>query len=96
MADVVENDAALIKLLKKLPTGFQEECDSMNEKQLRDCVVESTHNLETAVADLKDKEEYKKLKMQWKELNEPIRDIKKAQKSKVQYCFHRLEGLGKI
>jgi predicted component of type VI protein secretion system len=96
MADVVENDAALLKLIKKLPTGFQEECDSYNEKQLRDCIVESTHNLQTAVDELKSKEEYKKLRTQWKELNEPIRDIKAAQKSKVSYCLHRLEQLGKL
>jgi hypothetical protein len=96
MTDVVENDASLIKLIKTLPTGFKEECDSMTEKQLRDCVVESTHNLETAVSELKEKIEYKVAKEEWKKLNEPIRDIKKAQKGKVKYCFHRLEGLGKI
>ena len=96
MADVVENDAALIKLIKKLPSGFKEESDGYTEKQLRDCVVESSHNLETSVAELKENEEYKKIQEKWKEINEPIKEIKKAQKSKISYCLHLLEGKGTL
>lgn len=96
MTDTVENDAALVKLIKKLPTGFKEEADAMKEQNLRDCIVQSSHNLETSVSELKEADDYKKLKEKWKDINEPIRDIKKAQKAKIQYCLARLEQLGKL
>ena len=96
MADTVANDESLIKLIKSLPHGFQEEADAMSEEELRSCIVSSSHNLEVAVTELKETEDYKKMKESWKEMNEPIRDVKKSQKAKIQYSLHRLEQLGKI
>jgi hypothetical protein len=96
MADTVDNDMDLLKLIKKLPSGFQEEADSWSETKLRDCIVESTHNLETSVKEMEDKEAYKAAKAKWKDLSDPVRDIKKAQKSKISYCLHLLETQGKL
>lgn len=96
MTDTVENNEALLKLIKKLPSGFQEEADAMTPEQLEKCIVESTHNLETAVKEMEEKPKYKAAKAAWKEIADPVRDAKKAQKAKIQYCLHNLEQKGKI
>jgi hypothetical protein len=96
MADVVANDADLIKLIKKLPTGFKEECDGFDEKKLRDCIVESEYNLQAEIEKFENDEKFKSLKFQYKEAAEPLRDAKKAQKAKIQYCIILLQQKGKL
>ena len=92
----VANTEELIKLIKKLPHGFQEEADAWSIDQLRNCIVESTHNLETAVKEIEEHEEFKKAKAAWKNVSDPVKDIKKAQKAKIQYSLHLLELKGSL
>lgn len=86
----------LDKVIKNLPTGFKDDADAMTEQQLRNCIVESEHNLQTAVKGMEDNSEYQKLKTAYKEASEPLRDAKKTQKAKIAYCLNRLEELGKL
>ena len=96
MADVVENDEALLKLIKKLPAKFQEEADAMKESELRDCIVQSEVNLKNEIAKFEDDDHFQKLKVAYKEAAGPLADAKKAQKAKIAYCLHLLEQKGKI
>lgn len=96
MAKSVGSWEDLAKIKKALPTGFEEEADQMKEDQLRNCIVESEHNLRTEIAKFEDNEEFLKLKEKYKEAAAPLRDAKKCQTAKIRYCLHRLEEIGKI
>jgi hypothetical protein len=96
MADVVENDEALLKLIKKLPPGFQVEADAMDEKKLRDEIVKSAHNAETTIAEEKEKDSYKKAKVAWSDANITIKETKAFHKARTSYCLHLLEQKGNI
>jgi hypothetical protein len=81
-------------LLKKLPTGFADEADRMNEQQLRDCIVESSNNIKVITSDMKENSKLQGATDIVKEMKAPYAEAKKAQAAKVQYCLRRLEETG--
>lgn len=86
----------LDKVVKNLPTGFKDDADAMKESDLRNCIIESEHNLSVEIEKMESNQKYQSLKEAYKEATAPIRDAKKAQKAKIAYCLHRLGELGKI
>lgn len=96
MPQETEFDPKLDKVVKKLGVGVKEEMDAMKESDLRNVIVESTNNIAVATAELENNTKYQNLKSQFKAAGEGLRDTKKAQKAKIDYALHCLEGMGKI
>lgn len=96
MPQDTEFDPKLDKIIKKLGVGVKEEMDAMKEADLRNAIVESTNNIAVATAELEANSKYQSLKTQYKAAGEGLRDTKKAQKAKIDYALHCLEGMGKI
>ena len=86
----------LTKLLKDLPTGFQEEADAMSEVALRNVIVESSHNISSTTEEMKSNDGYKQAKENLKAISIPYRDAMKTQKAKIAYALKLLEQKGKI
>ena len=96
MPQETEFDPKLDKIIKKLGAGVKDEMDAMKETDLRNVIVESTNNIATAIAELEANGKYQNLKASFKAAGEGLRDTKKAQKAKIDYALHCLEGMGKI
>lgn len=91
---MTDNDLA--KLVKKLPSGFEDEALAMNETQLRNLIVDSENNIRTAEIEMKENEAFQKAKESYKLAAEPFKETKTAQKAKIQFALHLLESSGKI
>lgn len=96
MAEETDYDPKLNKILKNLGTGVKEEMDAMSEEKLRNVIVESTNNIETAIAELEANNKYQNLKANFKAAGEGLRDTKKAQKSRISYALVLLGDKGKL
>ncbi|HWZ23101.1 MAG TPA: hypothetical protein VNW06_10635 [Cytophagaceae bacterium] len=82
------------KWLKKLPTGFADDADSMSDDDLKKVIVGSEKNISTIE---KEKEEDVKLsgaKDIIKDLSVPYRDAKNCQTAKIKYALFLLENRG--
>lgn len=81
-------------IVKGLPTGFAEEAEAMDSRQLRDCVVDCERNIDEAVRGMEDNEQFQALKTAYKEACAPLREVKKAQRAKIALCLALLEERG--
>lgn len=82
------------RLLKALPTGFQEGIESMDTEEIKKKIYEcQAHSWEINKA----KDEDEKLngaKLLAKELAAPYREADTVEQAKAKYCFFVLEGRG--
>ena len=89
-------DPKLDKIVKKLGHGVKEDMDAMDEKHLRDAIVDAANNIATALAELEANTKYQNLKANFKAAGEGMREVKKAQKARSDYALILLENMGKI
>lgn len=84
----------LEKIKKKLPVGWAEDADAMNESQLRDAIVDASLKTQEA-KDARDADEkLAAARLVASEMAAPYRDAIKAQEAKVAYAKHLLEAMG--
>lgn len=84
------------KLLKKLPTGFQDEADAMDEAALRETIVTAEAQVREVEKSREDDDALAAAREHVKDLAGPYRDAINAQRAKGSYCLHRLEEMGKL
>lgn len=92
----VKYDSKMEKTIKNLGLGVKEEMDSMNELELRGVIVDSTNSISVAIADLEANPKYQQHKLALKDVSASMKEVKKAQKAKIDYSLHRLSDMGKI
>ena len=90
------NDSATFpeKLLKKLPTGFSEDADSMSEDELKKTIINCENNIFTIEKEKAADVKLSAAKDISKELSGPYRDAKNCQDAKIRYCLYLLHGKG--
>jgi hypothetical protein len=82
------------KIVKQLPTGWQDEADAMSSEQLKKVIVESAANIaETQRAEEND-EDLAKKKYAATDAAAPYKDAKKCQGAKISYALLRLAERG--
>jgi adenylate kinase len=82
------------KWLKKLPTGFSEDADSMSEADLKKTIVSCENNIFTIEKEKTNDVKLNAAKEISKELSGPYRDAKSCQDAKIRYCLFLLHGKG--
>ena len=82
------------KLLKKLPTGFTDEADSLDEEGLKKVIIQAEKNIYTINQEKEADAKLNGAKEIAKELSAPYSDAKKCQAAKILYALHLLEGKG--
>jgi len=92
----VKFDKKMEKTIKNLGTGVKDEMDAMKEADLRNIIVESTNSISVAIADLEANPKYKQHKAALQDVSASMKEVKKAQKAKIDYSLHRLGEMGKI
>lgn len=81
-------------LLKKLPVGFSDEADRMDEEQLRDTIVQANNTKKRIQDEMKGDQKLNGALDIVKSLKEPYSDAKKAQDAKIEYCLRLLDEKG--
>jgi uncharacterized FlaG/YvyC family protein len=92
----VKYDSKMEKTIKNLGTGVKDEMDAMKEADLRNVIVESTNSISVAIAELEANPQYQKHKEALKDVSASMKEVKKAQKAKIDYSLHLLGNMGKI
>jgi hypothetical protein len=82
------------KKLKKLPTGFKEDADSLDSAALKKEVVNSSHNIRVIQAERDNDEKLAAAKEEVKLLASAYREAETAQDAKRDYCLFLLEQRG--
>lgn len=82
------------KLAKNLPTGFQDEANSLDEAGLKRVIIESEGNLSTIDKEKQADHKLTAAKELVKDLSGAYRDATKAQSAKIKYCIFLLENKG--
>lgn len=96
MSEEQEYSPKLEKTIKNLGTGVKDEMDAMKEADLRNVIVESTNSISVAIAELEANPQYQKHKEALKDVSASMKEVKKAQKAKIDYSLHRLGEMGKL
>jgi hypothetical protein len=82
------------KFKKKLPTGFMEEADAMDNDDLKKVIFQSESNIYSIEKDKENDHKLNGAKEIAKELSAPYRDAKSSQTAKIKYALFLLEGRG--
>jgi hypothetical protein len=82
-------------VMAALPTGFAEEAEGMDETQLRDAIVEAEENIRSVEQEKQADEKLQGAKELVKDLGAGYREATKAQRAKIAYSLHLLDGVGK-
>jgi len=88
------NDAFPDKYLKKLPTGFTDNMDAADTKELKKVIVESEGNIYTIDKAAEADHKLNGAKDLVKELSSSYREAKGCQTSKIKYCLWLMENRG--
>lgn len=83
------------KIIKKLPKGFLDECETWDEARLKADIIQSEKNIEVVETAKADDEKLTQAKEMVKEMTAPYSDAVKAQRAKIAYVMYRLAELGK-
>jgi len=82
------------KILKKLPTGFADDANSLSKEELKNTIYQSEANVYTIDKEKEDDHKLNGAKDLIKELSAPYREAKSAQMAKIRYCLWLLETKG--
>jgi tricorn protease-like protein len=82
------------KWLKKLPTGFVENVESMSEEDVKRVIFESEGNIYTVDREMDQDQKLSAAKELVKDYSSAYRDAKAALTAKIKYCLFVLEGRG--
>lgn len=82
------------KFLKKLPTGFADEANSLDVNDLKKVIYQSEANIYTIEKEKDNDHKLNGAKDLIKELSAPYREAKSAQTAKIKYCLWLLENKG--
>ena len=85
----------LAKIKGKLPTGFADEADAMDEAALRDVIIDAETTISETEAEKKKDEKLAGARQIVKDLSAGYSDVNKAQRAKIAYALHRLDEIGK-
>lgn len=82
------------KLAKKLPTGWMDETQSVDTKDLKKIIVDCEGNIYTIQKEKAVDEKLNAAKSIIKDLNGPYNEAKGVQSAKIQYCLWLMESRG--
>lgn len=82
------------KDLKKLPTGFIENVESMKTKEINEKILESEGHVYEVEKAKEEDEKLNQAKELVKELSAPYRETVSNEKAKIKYCIWALEQRG--
>lgn len=82
------------KLSKKLPTGWTDEIQSADTKELKKIMVDCMGNIHTIEKEKDSHEKLNAAKALIKEYMQPFNEAKGVQSAKIKYCLWLLESRG--
>jgi hypothetical protein len=82
------------KWLKKLPDGWVDTANSMQEEELKKAIVEAEGNIYVIDRAKQDDDKLSAAKEIVKDHSAPYRDAKNCQNAKIKYALWLLEGRG--
>lgn len=82
------------KYKKKLPTGFAEDAESLDEEGLKKKILEAEGNLSNVEREMDADQKLQAAKDDVKDLAAAYKDAAAAQKAKIKYCVFLLETRG--
>jgi hypothetical protein len=81
----------VLKIIKKLPTGYADEAAAMDGDKLRAEIVKAEGALHECDRLMEDDEKLQAAKLIAKDLGAGYRDARKAQRAKIAYVLYLLE-----
>ncbi len=88
------NDKKLAKIEKELGKEELGELESLDQKSLQERIASAAGAVKQAQDELEANPQYQDLKTGIKYLSQALGDVKKRQKSIIEYCLHLLEEKG--
>lgn len=82
------------KIVSKLPVGFADEAQALDNTALERCVLDATQALAEVDREIAEHEQLKAAKAVVRDLMGPFQDARKAQRAKIAYCLHLIEERG--
>lgn len=83
-------ESTLDKIKKILPEETINEFDGFDQNGLRKVIADANEAILTATKERDENEAYQQAKQAVKDLSAGLKDVKKFQNAKIQYCLHRL------
>lgn len=92
-----ESPAELPKsVMKNLPTGWADDAEGMSAAQLRGAVIDAETAIREAETEMKADDKLAAAKEVVKDLSSGYREVVKAQRAKIAYALHLLDGRGEL
>lgn len=83
-------------VLKNLPTGFAEEAEGMDAGRLKAAIIAAETSIREATQEMKQDDRLNGAKELVKDYAAGYRDVFRAQKAKIAYVLHLLDGRGEL
>ena len=84
------------KILKKLPTGYAEDVQGYSEEKLRQEIIQAESNIARLNAEQESDDKLNGAKELVKDLTEPYKAAKSAQRAKIDYVMIQLDEQGRL